>query len=155
MAWWGDLSHEPIAVRSSAIGEDSDEHSYAGQNQSFLNIQSESELKEAVERCFESIHGEASKTYRHFFDQKPSGHAQMNVVIQLMVKPKFSGVFFSRDPRGHSSTWIIELIEGLGEDLVSGRKKLPTLLRLKIVLGLQFQDLIHSTLKKFYISESA
>jgi len=122
IAWWGDLSHQSIAVRSSAIGEDSDEHSYAGQNQSFLNIQSESELKEAVERCFESIHGEASKTYRHFFDQKPSGHAQMNVVIQLMVKPKFSGVFFSRDPRAHSSTWIIELIEGLGEDLVSGRK---------------------------------
>lgn len=122
MAWWTGCGQEPLAVRSSAIGEDSDEHSYAGQNQSFLNIQSEADLKEAVERCFESIHGEASKTYRHFFDQKPSGGAQMNVVIQLMVKPKFSGVFFSRDPRANSSTWIIELIEGLGEDLVSGRK---------------------------------
>ena len=122
LAWWTMCRQEPLAVRSSAIGEDSDEHSYAGQNQSFLNIQSEADLKESVERCFESIHGEASKTYRHFFDQKPSGGAQMNVVIQLMVKPKFSGVFFSRDPRANSSTWIIELIEGLGEDLVSGRK---------------------------------
>ncbi|MEI8026335.1 MAG: PEP/pyruvate-binding domain-containing protein [Pseudomonadota bacterium] len=122
MAWWTECRREPLAVRSSAIGEDSDEHSYAGQNQSFLNIQGEADLKESVERCFESIHGEASKTYRHFFDQKPSGGAQMNVVIQLMVKPKFSGVFFSRDPRANSSTWIIELIEGLGEDLVSGRK---------------------------------
>ena len=38
------------------------------------------------------------------------------------MNPKFSGVFFSVDPRGQSKEWIIELIEGLGEDLVSGRK---------------------------------
>ena len=46
----------------------------------------------------------------------------MNVVLQEMVNPRFSGVFFSTDPRGKEKEWIIELIEGLGEDLVSGRK---------------------------------
>jgi phosphohistidine swiveling domain-containing protein len=120
--WWENQGQGPLAIRSSAVGEDSDEHSFAGQNKTFLGVKSVEELKDAIEGCFESIHGEASKTYRHFFTQKSSFQAEMNVVIQLMVNPKFSGVYFSKDPRGKTSTWIIELIEGLGEDLVSGRK---------------------------------
>jgi len=120
--WWHSLGQPALAVRSSALGEDSDEHSYAGQNQTFLNVQSEEALKEAIIKCFDSIHGEASKTYRHFFTQSNPESTEMNVVLQEMVDPKFSGVYFSKDPRGKSSQWIIELIEGLGEDLVSGRK---------------------------------
>lgn len=120
--WWIQHGQPPIAVRSSALGEDSHELSYAGQNQSFLNIRDESALRESVRRCFESIHAESSQTYRHFFAQARAGDGEMNVVIQTMVNPRFSGVYFSKDPRGKEQSWIIELIEGLGEDLVSGRK---------------------------------
>ncbi len=120
--WWASAGYPPLAVRSSALGEDSHELSYAGQNQSFLNVRDETQLRECVHRCFESIHGESSKTYRHFFSQNQVREGDMNVVLQQMVDPKFSGVYFSKDPRGKEKTWIIELIEGLGEDLVSGRK---------------------------------
>lgn len=120
--WWRSIGEPPLAVRSSALGEDSHELSYAGQNQTYLNVSSAEQLREAVHRCFESIHGEASRTYRHFFSQGQVRDGEMNVVLQQMVNPKFSGVYFSKDPRGKERTWIIELIEGLGEDLVSGRK---------------------------------
>lgn len=120
--WWNSIGSPNIAVRSSAIGEDSEEHSFAGQNTTYLNVSSESDIKQAVEKCFMSILGESSKTYRHFFTKKRPQQDQMNVVLQEMVNPKFSGVFFSIDPRGQAGEWIIELIEGLGEDLVSGRK---------------------------------
>lgn len=122
VGWWQQQGCPPVAVRSSALGEDSHELSYAGQNQSFLNIRDEAGLRDSVLRCFESIHGESSRTYRHFFAQNSAREGEMNVVIQSMVNPRFSGVYFSRDPRGKVSSWIIELIEGLGEDLVSGRK---------------------------------
>lgn len=122
MFWWQEAGRPALAVRSSAVGEDSSEHSHAGQNQTFLNIRTEGDLELAIGRCFDSIHGEASKTYRHFFSQESSQTAKMNVVLQAMINPKFSGVYFSRDPRGKAREWIIELIEGLGEDLVSGRK---------------------------------
>jgi phosphohistidine swiveling domain-containing protein len=122
ISWWAGAGHPPLAVRSSALGEDSHELSYAGQNQSFLNVRDEVQLRDCVHRCFESIHGESSKTYRHFFSQSHVRDGDMNVVLQEMVDPKFSGVYFSKDPRGKEKTWIIELIEGLGEDLVSGRK---------------------------------
>jgi rifampicin phosphotransferase len=121
-AWWTSLGKPPLAVRSSALGEDSQELSYAGQNQTYLNVASEEQLRDSVHRCFESIHGESSQTYRHFFSQGKARDGEMNVVLQQMVNPKFSGVYFSKDPRGKERTWIIELIEGLGEDLVSGRK---------------------------------
>lgn len=85
-------------------------------------MRDETQLRECIRRCFESIHGESSKTYRHFFSQSQVHDDDMNVVLQEMVDPKFSGVYFSKDPRGKEKTWIIELIEGLGEDLVSGRK---------------------------------
>src|SRR5688572_20934136 len=54
LAWWSENGRKPLAVRSSGRGEDSEEFSYAGQQQTFLNVQSESELREAVEKCFHS-----------------------------------------------------------------------------------------------------
>ena len=120
--WWESTGKGKVAIRSSAVGEDSEEHSFAGQNTSFLNVDSKDEIRDSVKKCFKSILGESSQTYRHFFTKKQPKAEHMNVVIQKMVNPKFSGVFFSVDPRGQSKEWIIELVEGLGEDLVSGRK---------------------------------
>ncbi len=122
LQWWKSIQYAPLAVRSSASAEDSADHSFAGQNQTFLNQRSEADLKAAIKDCFESIHRNASQQYREYFGETESKNARMNVVIQRMVDPTFAGVFFSVDPRkGIHSGWLLEVIEGLGEDLVSGK----------------------------------
>jgi len=120
--WWKDLGLPKLAVRSSAVGEDSSETSFAGQNSTFLNVDTESSLKTAVNNCFQSMFKQSSSIYREHFLKEKASDAKMNVVIQEMVDPKYSGVFFSVDPRSNEKGWIAEAIEGLGEDLVSGKK---------------------------------
>jgi rifampicin phosphotransferase len=107
----------PAAVRSSASGEDGLEVSYAGQFKTFLNIKTLKDLYQAVTDCFESVHRLSSQTYANHF-QRPE--IPMRVLIQKMIQPHFSGVFFSHDPRNQTSGWMIEAVEGLGEKLVSG-----------------------------------
>ena len=119
--WWNKNGSASLAIRSSAVGEDSNEQSFAGQNSSFLNISTKDGIRTAVAKCFESIHKKSSTLYREHF-LKTADHASMNVVVQLMVKPLYSGVFFSVDPRTGEDGWIAEAIEGFGEDLVSGKK---------------------------------
>ena len=121
-SWWTKSAFPKIAIRSSAVGEDSGEHSFAGQNSTYLNINSESGIKSSVNNCFLSMHKKSSALYREHFLNEKSSDAKMNVVLQVMVEPKFSGVFFSVDPRTNEEKWIVEAIEGLGEDLVSGKK---------------------------------
>lgn len=120
-SWWEKIKNQKLAVRSSARGEDSGEFSFAGQNSSFLEIESREGLKLAIEKCFDSIKQSASQAYGEHFLGK-NREQSMNVLIQQMVHAKFSGVFFSKDPRGTSNDWILEVIEGFGEDLVSGKK---------------------------------
>lgn len=116
--WWRDQGGTPLAVRSSAHGEDSQEFSFAGQFLSFLNIETETELREAVHNCFKSIDREAGLEYQAHFGYQA---AKMNVLVQAMVLPKFSGVYFSRDPREKDAGWLLEIVEGYGEALVSGQ----------------------------------
>ena len=114
-----------LAVRSSATGEDSKENSFAGQNSTFLFVDNDEDLKLAIENCFNSIHKESSRAYRkHFLGSDKE--VPMNVVIQRMIDPAYSGVYFSRDPRGKIDGWMYEYIDGVGEDLVSG-KRTPTI----------------------------
>jgi phosphohistidine swiveling domain-containing protein len=122
LSWWKALGSPKLAVRSSAVGEDSSETSFAGQNSTFLNVDTESGLKKAVENCFQSMYKKSSSIYREHFLGEKASDAKMNVVVQEMVDPKYSGVFFSVDPRNNQHGWIAEAIEGLGEDLVSGKK---------------------------------
>ena len=121
-SWWKENGTPKLAVRSSAVGEDSSEHSFAGQNSTYLNINSEKDIKSAILKCFQSINKNSSVIYRQHFLKEKSSNAKMNVVLQVMVAPLISGVFFSVDPRTSDEGWIVEAIEGLGEDLVSGRK---------------------------------
>lgn len=122
LLWWKSQGSPYLAIRSSAVGEDSNTQSFAGQNSTFLNINSESGIKKAIANCFLSLHKKSSSLYREHFLKEKTTDAKMNVVVQVMVKPKFSGVFFSVDPRTNEKRWIVEAIEGLGEDLVSGKK---------------------------------
>ncbi len=121
LEWWKRNDNRPLAVRSSAKAEDSNQTSFAGQNSSFLNVLSEEELRQAVLDCFQSINNKASQVYGDHFIGKDRDRG-MNVVIQLMVDAKAAGVYFSKDPRGLQKSWILEAIEGLGEDLVSGKR---------------------------------
>lgn len=126
LEWWQTLGFAPLAVRSSARGEDSGDKSYAGQNTTFLNIKNEKELKSAIGKCFESSKKGPSVIYRKFFQQDDEA-SKMNVVLQVMVEPKYAGVYFSKNPTADENSknaeeWLVESVEGLGEDLVSGKK---------------------------------
>lgn len=135
-----DLTQYSVAVRSSATGEDSKEHSFAGQNSTFLYVQNEADIFHAIESCFASISKESSKSYRqHFLGS--SEDIPMNVVVQRMIDPAYSGVYFSKDPRGKFKTWMLEYIDGVGEDLVSGK-------RTPFILSEENQSSIHITPKQ-------
>ncbi len=120
-SWWDEIGNPQLAVRSSARGEDSGNFSFAGQNSTFLEVKTKEELQLAIVSCFESINRSSSQAYgEHFLGA--ARDQSMNVLIQQMVHAKYSGVFFSKDPRGTSNQWILEAIDGLGEDLVSGKR---------------------------------
>lgn len=118
--WWNAQNGIPLAVRSSACGEDGDEYSFAGQHETILNVCTETELRSATARCFASIDQENARKYREDMGIEPEA-VSMNALLQVMVSPKHAGVYFSRDPRDPEKDWLIEYVEGLGEDLVSGR----------------------------------
>ncbi|WP_372655708.1 PEP/pyruvate-binding domain-containing protein [Halobacteriovorax sp.] len=118
--WWKEQEMAPLAVRSSAFGEDSEEMSFAGQNQTFLEIKSIEELKDAINSCFKSVDREASQSYRQFFMGEKKD-IPMNVVLQVMVKARYAGVYFSVNPTHAEEGSVLEYIEGLGESLVSGQ----------------------------------
>ncbi len=115
-------STEPVfvAVRSSATMEDSSEASFAGQQETFLNVKGKRELIESIKKCFASIYTTRSIYYRH---QKRYNeeNTKIAVVVQNMIDSKKSGVVFSKDPTNQTDNIIIEAVWGLGEGIVSGR----------------------------------
>lgn len=118
--WWQEQSMAPLAVRSSAFGEDSEEMSFAGQNQTFLNVKTFEELKNAIKACFKSVDREASQSYRQYFMGEKK-EVPMNVVLQVMVNAQYAGVYFSVNPTRSEEGAVLEYVEGLGESLVSGQ----------------------------------
>ncbi|MFP5458212.1 MAG: PEP/pyruvate-binding domain-containing protein [Bacteriovoracia bacterium] len=118
--WWRAQGDAPLAVRSSAFGEDSEEMSFAGQNQTFLNVHDHPALERAIVACFASVDRETSQSYRqHFIGTAAS--IPMNVVLQVMIAPRFSGVYFSVNPVRAEDGAVLEYVPGLGEALVSGQ----------------------------------
>lgn len=112
-------SSRPVAVRSSAIDEDTEDLSFAGQMESFLNIVEEKDLYDAVEKCWASAFTKRAVAYRreHGLDQLG---IKVAVVVQLMVDASVSGVIFTADPvKGDKNNLVISALWGLGEGLVS------------------------------------
>jgi phosphoenolpyruvate synthase/pyruvate phosphate dikinase len=108
------------AVRSSATAEDLPTASFAGQQDTYLNVVGSAEILHHVSRCWASLFTERAVTYRlrHGFDQR---QVQMAVVVQRMVFPTASGVLFTADPvTGNRKATSVEATFGLGEALVSG-----------------------------------
>ncbi len=110
----------PVAVRSSATAEDCAAASFAGQQETFLNIIGEDELLKAIRRCWSSLYTPQAMFYRaqHGFDQC---QVSMAVVIQKLIHSEKSGVIFTVDPvlRNHFQM-VVEAVWGLGEGIVSG-----------------------------------
>jgi rifampicin phosphotransferase len=110
-----------VAVRSSAIAEDLNNRSYAGQYESYLNIMDEEHLILAIQNVWESALTKRIEVYRqyHALQDAPNGVA---VLIQRMVPAILAGVLFTSDPSNDSSkNMVIEGVEGTADEFVSGR----------------------------------
>jgi pyruvate,water dikinase len=108
------------AVRSSATAEDLPGASFAGQQDSYLNVVGPAEILRHVSRCWGSLFTERAVTYRlrNGFDHRK---VAMAVVVQRMVAPQASGILFTADPvTGNRKVASVEAVFGLGEALVSG-----------------------------------
>ncbi|MDG2617307.1 glycerol-3-phosphate acyltransferase [Thermoleptolyngbya sichuanensis XZ-Cy5] len=109
----------PLVVRSSAIGEDSDTASAAGQYESFLEITSPPALEQAILRCQGSYNLPRAVQYRQ---RQGSAEGGMAVLVQRQVAGAFSGVAFSRDPiQRQGEAVVIEALPGRADQVVSGR----------------------------------
>jgi pyruvate,water dikinase len=117
-------AQEPIfvSVRSSATTEDLVDASFAGQQESFLNIKGDSKIIDYIRRCFSSLYTARAIYYRNKKGFK-EGQSLLAVVIQKMVDSEKSGVIFSRDPLTLNENVVLEAVYGLGEGIVSGKIK--------------------------------
>lgn len=109
-----------VAVRSSAVDEDGQSSSFAGQYDTYLNIVGAKEISDAVMRCWSSADGERMQSYRqeHNLDGSSSGIA---VLVQQLVPADAAGVVFSANPiTGSRDELMINASWGLGESVVSG-----------------------------------
>jgi pyruvate,water dikinase len=109
-----------VAVRSSATTEDLPDASFAGQQDTYLNIEGEDAVLEAVKKCWASLFNARAINYR---EEKGFNHtdAYLAVVIQKMIDAEKAGVLFTVNPiTNEKNEMIIESCFGLGEKLVSG-----------------------------------
>ena len=108
-----------VAVRSSATAEDLPDASFAGQQETYLNIKGEKSLLEAVQKCWASLYGARALYYRakQGFDDRSVNIA---VVVQQMIDSEKAGVMFTSHPVTGEPLSIIEGSWGLGESVVSG-----------------------------------
>jgi len=109
-----------VAVRSSATAEDLPGASFAGQQETYLNIRGQQNFLESVKNCWGSLFTPRATFYRH---EKGFDHMQvaLSVAVQKMVNAKCAGVIFTLHPTtGDRSKIVIEGNWGLGESVVSG-----------------------------------
>jgi phosphohistidine swiveling domain-containing protein len=108
----------PWVVRSSAMGEDSDWASAAGQYQTVLDVTSRAGLRRAIAQCQDCYDDLAAAQYRQ---SKGVPEGGMAVIVQVQIQGKYSGVAFSRDPAsGDGDVVAIEGLPGLATNVVSG-----------------------------------
>ncbi|MDR3540444.1 MAG: PEP/pyruvate-binding domain-containing protein [Desulfosporosinus sp.] len=119
-AWRVTGEEKAYAVRSSATAEDLPTVSFAGQQDTFLNVLGQEQLLKAVQNCWASLFTDRAILYRakNGFNHRL---VLLSVVVQQMVFPEVSGIMFTADPiTGHRKTITIDASFGLGEALVSG-----------------------------------
>ena len=115
----GELADVPLAVRSSAVGEDSRAASFAGQHLTVLNVVGYEAVLAAIRRVWQSGWDEAPLAYRRRMDV--ADDPRVGVIVQHLVTAEVAGVLFTCDPvSGAAGRWLIEASWGLGEAVVAG-----------------------------------
>ena len=116
-------SQHGLAIRSSAPFEDQQAFSFAGQFKTFLGVKGVDNIADSVVQIWQSALSDNVQTYLDQF-----GFASMQrsiaVILQRMIKPQLAGIVFTRHPvMNDINTVVIEVVAGMGEQLVSGRKE--------------------------------
>ena len=112
-------SDAKVAVRSSAVAEDSETASYAGQQETYLFVEGAEEVCRRVVDCWASFFSERALFYRS--EKGSLEDLRMAVAVQKMVDPEKSGVIFTVDPvRNRRDRMVVEAVRGVGEQVVSG-----------------------------------
>ncbi|MBF8187169.1 pyruvate, water dikinase [Nonomuraea sp. K274] len=107
-----------VAVRSSATAEDLPDASFAGQQDTYLNVEGAGPLIDAVRRCWDSLHTERAVAYRA---TAGIDDAAMAVVVQRMIDPAVAGVLFTANPiTGCRTEMVVDAAPGLGTAIVEG-----------------------------------
>ena len=120
LAAYDELGGGPVAVRSSATAEDLPGAAFAGQQETFLDVEGAEALLAAVRGCWASLWSDRAVAYRRHigYDADPA----MAVVVQRMVPAEYAGVLFTADPvTGARDRVVVEATRGLGEAVVSGQ----------------------------------
>ncbi len=108
-----------LAVRSSALSEDSAQASFAGEFESILHVQSDEALFQAIRDVRASRHSQRVQAYSQV--QGVQEHQEMAVIVQRQINPEYAGVLFTVDPlSGDLSRMTGNAVAGLGDKLVSG-----------------------------------
>ncbi|HEX2122175.1 MAG TPA: PEP/pyruvate-binding domain-containing protein, partial [Thermoanaerobaculia bacterium] len=107
-----------VAVRSSAVGEDSLDASFAGQHVTVLNVLSDEMLLDAVRTIHASARAESALEYRRRMGV--TGEPKIAVVVQRLIDADAAGVLFTRNPMTGADERVIESAWGLGEAVVAG-----------------------------------
>ena len=109
---------KPIAVRSSAVGEDSAAASFAGQHATILNVTTSAQLTTAIDEVVQSALSLSAASYREKLGVV--GAPSMGIVLQELFNPESAGVMFTRNPLNGAEERVIEAAWGLGEVVVAG-----------------------------------
>lgn len=123
LAWVGGLTGSPaLAVRSSALSEDSAHASFAGEFESVLDVRGEAALMQALLTVYRSQASARVAAYSDALGLAPAPEAgAMAVVVQRLVPAEFAGVLFTADPvSGDRARMVGNFVRGLGDQLVSG-----------------------------------
>jgi rifampicin phosphotransferase len=114
---WQRLSASPLIVRSSAVGEDSDDASFAGQLDSIADVRDVEQLRRAVIDVWSSRLSPRVLAYQQ---ARGASLAGMGVIVQRQIDSQVSGVLFTESPDARGQM-LVEYCGGMGEQLVSGR----------------------------------
>ena len=112
------LGLETVAVRSSAICEDGEQTSFAGQFETILFVKKEG-LIDAIKKCFESNQNESAVFYAEE-NNIAKENTKVSVVVQTMIDSEISGVMFTHNPITEEDEILVECVLGVGEKLVQG-----------------------------------
>lgn len=107
-----------VAVRSSAVGEDDQATSFAGQHATVLNVRTHTALVDAIAEVYQSAHSASALAYRQRLGI--SAEPKMGVTVQRLVTAQSAGVLFTHNPATGAQERLIEASWGLGEVVVSG-----------------------------------